>query len=607
MRTVIIGGGKGCVSLLELATGSFMQELTLDVLGVMDISEDAPGVRLARELGIKTSTVMADILSIPNIDLIIELTGQDAILEEIYKIVPPGAKLIDHQFARVFWDLLNARRKLKQRLREKVELEEKIERERQFLQYIFDSIPDLVVVLDRNRNVVRINRRTAEFIGISSEDAVGVNCHDLFLRTSLHAHCLLDECPFYAVLDSSRAASHMIKIPPPDEQHWEVTMNPILDAEGNTDSILVTWYLITEKVLLQREIESAEQRFRRFVDSADDMISIKDIEGRYIIANPATTRRFGLNPEDFIGRHPEEILPREVTRVITPHDREVINSNEHRNYEEVIPIDGRDVYLNTIRFPMTDHHGNVTGICTIARDVTKEKDLHNQLVQSTKLAAVGKLAAGVAHEINNPLTGILAYAEDIGEELPKDSPLQEDLQVIIRETMRCRNIVQNLLDFSRQDSHKSEFVDPNGVIRRVLKLVAKLANFKDVTIEQRLSDNLPSIKGDSQRLIQVVLNFMTNAADAMKGKGRIILSTEYDRRGDRCVISVEDNGPGIPENLIDKIFEPFFSTKGTNGLGLAVSWGIIERHGGTIEVDMVEEGEGSIFRIILPVDSGGRA
>ena len=602
MRTVIIGGGKGCESLLELATGSFMKELTLDVQGVMDISDDAPGVKLARKLGITTSTRLADILSIPDIELIIELTGKDAILNDIYKIVPPGAKLIDHQFARVFWDLLNARRTLKHRLKEKVELEEKIERERQFLQYIFDGIPDLVVVLDRDRNVIRVNERIVEFTGIGSEEAVGMNCHDLFLNTPLKAHCLIDDCPFFDVLNSDKASSHMIKIPPPNEQHWEVTMNPILDADGRTEAILVTWYHITERVMLQREIESAELRFQRFVDTADDMISIKDIDGRYIIANPATTNRFGMDPEDFVGRYPEEILPPEVTNVITEHDREVMDLNEHRNYKEIIPINGRDCYLNTIRFPLTDHRGNVTGICTIARDVTKEKDLHNQLVQSVKLAAVGKLAAGVAHEINNPLTGILAYAEDIGEELPENSELHNDLKVIIRETMRCRNIVRNLLDFSRQDTHKTENVDPNGVIRRVLKLVSKLVNFKDITIEKQLSSSLPNIKGDSQRLIQVMLNFMTNAADAMKGKGRIILSTEYDLKSNRCVISVEDNGPGIPENLIDKIFEPFFSTKGTNGLGLAVSWGIIERHGGTIEVDMVEEGEGSIFRIILPVD-----
>ncbi len=600
MRTVIIGGGKGCTSLLELASGSFLKELTLDIQGVMDVNYNAKGMKKAREYKILTSSNMAEILSIPNIELIIELTGNDSILNDIYKIVPPGVKIIDHQFARVFYDLYNARKVQKQRIKEKVELERKLEQERQFLQNIFDGIPDLAVVLDRDRNVMRANERILEFTHISAKDAIGMNCHEIFEGTELGQQCLLDTCPFYQVLATDKPQTYMIKVPPPNEQHWEVTMNPILDGEGKTEAVLVTWHLITERVMLQREIETAELRFIRFIDAADDMISIKDTQGRYVIANPATTNSFGKSPVDFIGKRPEELFPPEVAQMITKHDHEVVTHGIHHKYEETIPINGRDHHFNTVRFPMSDHNGNVMGTCTIARDVTKEKDLQNQLVQSTKLAAVGKLAAGVAHEINNPLTGILAYAEDLVNEMPDDSEFQQDLQVIIRETMRCRKIVRNLLDLSRQDAPIFDDVDANGVVEQVLTLVKKLANFKDIVIEQHLDMNIPHINGDGQSLIQVVLNFMTNAADAMDDKGRIIVRTEYLQKTDKCVITVADNGPGIPENLLEKVFEPFFSTKGTNGLGLAVSWGIIEHHGGSIEVDTVEQGDGAIFKIILP-------
>jgi len=151
----------------------------------------------------------------------------------------------------------------------------------------------------------------------------------------------------------------------------------------------------------------------------------------------------------------------------------------------------------------------------------------------------------------------------------------------------------------------SGMVHPNLVIDQSISLVEKLPQFRDVNIEVEKSASLPSILGDPHQLQQVILNFLMNSTEAMKGKGTIKLSTEYEHRYDKCHIIVEDNGPGIPENLIDKIFEPFFSTKGTNGLGLAVSWGIIERHHGKIEVEMSESG-GALFRIALPAYHEGK-
>jgi signal transduction histidine kinase len=130
-------------------------------------------------------------------------------------------------------------------------------------------------------------------------------------------------------------------------------------------------------------------------------------------------------------------------------------------------------------------------------------------------------------------------------------------------------------------------------------MVERLPEFRDVHINVEIEENIPPIKSDPHQLQQVLLNLIINACDAMKRKGMITINTEYFRNSSQVIISVEDTGPGIPENLVDKLFEPFFSTKGTNGLGLAVSWGIVERHGGTIEVDMAETG-GAIFRVVLP-------
>ncbi|MCK5741675.1 MAG: hypothetical protein KAH48_05615, partial [Chlorobi bacterium] len=246
-----------------------------------------------------------------------------------------------------------------------------------------------------------------------------------------------------------------------------------------------------------------------------------------------------------------------------------------------------------------DHRQNVVGVCTIARDVSKEIHLQEQLVQTEKLAAIGKLAAGVAHEINNPLTGILAFAEDLKEEYQESDFQFADLSVIVRETLRCRDIVRNLLDFSRQDKPNFEIRKPDDIVGSTLNLIEKLPQFKDINIQRCFGVDIPFISCDPKQLHQVLLNFLLNAADAMKSKGVICIRTAFESENNKCVISVEDDGPGIPEKMVDKIFEPFFSTKNTNGLGLAVSWGIVERHGGIIEVDTAEK-SGAIFRIVLP-------
>lgn len=599
MKTVIIGGGKGGQALIELASGSFLKELTLDIQCVVDPDLDAPGMLYARTLGLRTSDDFEEALSLPGIELVIELTGQDKVLAEINRIVPPGIRVIDHIFARIFWDLVNAQEELSRRLQEVTALEREIERERRFLQVLFDTIPELVVVLSKEKRAIKVNASFANFAGITTQEALDKTCEQLLANTSLRDRgdevCELID----SVLRTGTAHTVVWRTSGPEETYWEVTRTPITNEQGETEAVMATWHRITEQVMLRREIVSAEQRFRSFIDSAHDWISIKDLEGRYVIVNPAIAQTFGYEVEDFIGRTPAELLPQSMAQTIKLHDGQVIRDNSHHTYDEIIPVEGQDHHFQTVRFPLTDYKGETVGICTIARDVTSEYELRDQLVQAEKLAAVGKLAAGVAHEINNPLTGILAYAEDMLEDVPESDPHHSDLEVIVRETLRCRDIVRNLLDFARQEKLHLQRMDPNIVVEQALSLIQRLPQFRNITIERKLSGKVRAIECDPQHIQQVILNLMLNAADAMEGSGTVKVGTSYDRRQNRSIISVEDSGTGIPENLIDKIFEPFFSTKGTNGLGLAVSWGIVERHRGVIEVDTAESG-GAIFRIVLP-------
>jgi two-component system NtrC family sensor kinase len=236
------------------------------------------------------------------------------------------------------------------------------------------------------------------------------------------------------------------------------------------------------------------------------------------------------------------------------------------------------------------------------RMTSRLKETKLLLLRSEKLSSLGKLAAGVAHEINNPLMGILSFAEDLQDELPENDPRREDCDVIIREALRCRGIVRRLLDFARPEAPSFERVALNRVARQALALVSRQADFRNVRVDVLLEPELPPVGADANQLQQVVLNLIVNARDAVGTRGRISISTHSLTGGDRVELVVDDTGNGVPEELREKIFEPFFSTKkdrGT-GIGLGVSRSIAEAHGGHLLVADAPSG-GARFRLILPI------
>ncbi len=236
------------------------------------------------------------------------------------------------------------------------------------------------------------------------------------------------------------------------------------------------------------------------------------------------------------------------------------------------------------------------------RDRQLREYMHNRLSQSEKLASLGRLAAGIAHEINNPLTGVLTYSHLLLKDAPPDSPQKEDLEVIVRETTRCRQIVKELLDFARERKSERKPTDLNGVIRNTISLVENQVSLHKVEIRTELDPELPEIPIDANQIQQVFTNLALNATEAMPEGGAITIATSSAENERFVTAEVSDTGTGIPEENLSKIFDPFFTTKekGTGtGLGLAVTYGIIERHHGTIEVRS-EVGKGTTFIIRLP-------
>jgi two-component system NtrC family sensor kinase len=238
---------------------------------------------------------------------------------------------------------------------------------------------------------------------------------------------------------------------------------------------------------------------------------------------------------------------------------------------------------------------------SLEHTIEKLREKQAQLVEAEKLASVGMLAAGIAHEINNPLTSVLTFSNLILEQCPKDSPWCDKLRIMVRETERARNIVRQLLNFGREANIKPVKININRPVEEIMDSLVAQEAFKGIELSVGLGENLPDVYADPAQIGQVVLNLALNAIHAITPPGKIEVST---RAADKSVeIIFRDTGSGIAPEHMGKIFDPFFSTKGATkgtGLGLAVSYGIIKKHGGDIEVASIP-GQGTTFTVRVPV------
>ena len=328
---------------------------------------------------------------------------------------------------------------------------------------------------------------------------------------------------------------------------------------------------------------------------------IKDI-------NDSMLERLGIEFEDAIGRYCYEI---------THHQNVPCSGKKHPcPLEEVLetwePSQSTHVHLdkddNEICYSISCYplfqEGGVTGAIEISRDITEDINMQKIMMRQEKLASVGRLSAGVAHEINNPLTTILTTAMLIQEDLDPDDPTYEELELVANETLRCRKIVTSLLDFARQTKPEKKYHNINEIIAESILLTKKQIAFKDVAVKHHFSDDIPNCYIDKGQIQQSLINLILNAAESTAPGGEITVTTASLPQNNMAEIRVKDTGEGISGDKIDKIFDPFYTTKknGT-GLGLAITHGIIEQHGGTTEARS-KSGEGTVFTIRIPVGKG---
>jgi len=353
----------------------------------------------------------------------------------------------------------------------------------------------------------------------------------------------------------------------------------------------------------------SERRYSDIVENASDLIQVTDAQGRIVSANRRETALLGIAADAIQGRDFFEFVAadaRDATRRAFDH---VLAGHALQAFESALAIGANRLPVEISATPVLDG-GAPVGVRAILRDVADRKVMEARLIKAERLSSVGALAAGVAHEINNPLGIINLFAQRALEKAKKGELDVEKMEMIVEQTRRVAAITRNLLDFARAAPTRYAPVDLAEVVRNTCSLVADRARNSEIAIKEEVAAELPRVNGNSQQISQVLLNLLLNAIQAIDRKGTILLrvvattTSRLPTAGRAVRVSVEDTGPGIPPDALPKMFEPFFTTKAPGegtGLGLSVSWGILKEHHGAIFAGNRPEG-GARFEFELPVE-----
>jgi two-component system NtrC family sensor kinase len=380
----------------------------------------------------------------------------------------------------------------------------------------------------------------------------------------------------------------------------------------------------------EADLHEKERIYRRIVEQATDLIYILDRDTRVMLATRQAVEIFSAlvvkgedgreirveedsgSPQVAIGHKLDEFMgPGDVSFIQRQIDK-VLETNHSVAYEHTVKMEGRSVRLSTKLIPIRDDEGHVHFLLGISRDMTERMEMDQRIYNAEKLASIGILASGVAHEINNPLAVILGFTDLLLERFPEDAPEHEDLKMIEENANHAKKVVENMLGFARITEGLEETVDVKQSTQTVYQIVRNTLMTKKVDVQMEIPEALPRVRGDTREFQQVIFNLINNAVSALNGEaGRLTLSAEVD--GDWVHVHVTDTGVGIPNRIKPQIFDPFFTTKkvgeGT-GLGLSLCYGIVKKYGGKISFtsssadDFPDQPTGTTFVVSMPVHRG---
>jgi two-component system, NtrC family, sensor kinase len=485
------------------------------------------------------------------------------------------------------------------------------ELEKEYLLKAVDASKRIFFIISPDFQILATNRYTKEKYGIN---IVGQKCHKVLCEWESP----WENCPIQKVLKSAKPVLRE-KENTLSNEHWSTCRYsyPIFSGD-KVDAIAVVEFDTPSREEMEEDLRRANSLLKNLILSSVDGVIAADMSGKILIFNDAAVEISGYSAEEAL----DSLDIRDFYQGDTARDimRRLRSDNAGgRGKLKSFPVDviKKNGEIIPIRLNASIVYKGDKEVASIGffHDMREELRIKSelektqiQLLQAEKMSSLGKLSAGVAHQLNNPLGGITLYTKFLLEDYDLEQSAKDDLNRILQEAERCRDTVKELLEFARQTCHLVKPHNLNEAISRTMFLLENQTLFQNITIEKKLSENLPLAQVDIQQMNHVFMNIILNAAQAMEGKGHLRLSTGMSENGDKVVVEIGDTGPGIPDDTIKHIFEPFFTTKeegkGT-GLGLSMVYGIIQDHGGVITVKS-RVGEGTTFRIELPLENQNR-
>lgn len=466
---------------------------------------------------------------------------------------------------------------------------------------LFDALPDMYFLLDVNGEILKLNKKAGKIIKINENfnPSNFLELINLINREKVNSI-------FFKCISSKKTTDI--------ESQFQLNKNAIEVRitfsfySFKNDKKKIEYILAVVKDISEEKLKEVElQRFFNIVENSINPVQITDINGKMIYVNPAFMKASGFKKEELIGKNPRIFGSGKHPKKFWDKMWQTISSGKAWFGEiEDRKKDGEPFYTQLLISPIFDKEENVTGYFGIHRDLSEKRTLEKQLIHTQKMESIGTLAAGIAHEVGNPLASISALVQ-VARRSTEDPFIREKLDLVKSQVTRISKIIRDLVDFSRPSDFELQRVNINECLKEAVEITKVGTKSKDIQYNVKLSDEVPNLPLVADQLEQVFVNILLNAVDALnevKDNREKSITIESALSEDESIITFTDSGSGITEENLNKIFEPFFTTKSSGrgtGLGLWVSYGIIKSFQGNLEVKS-KIGQGTTFTIKLPIE-----
>ena len=614
-NVAIVGGGPGCVAIMDMISGDRLRQLQMRLCGIVDLNPEAPGVKRAKALNIFTFCDYHDLFPLPSLDLIIELTGNPAVSRAIEKEKPAHIQLVDHRVARLFWDILNLED-------EKLRTEKAMEKSQKKYKDLFDNAREGLVIFDQSGVILENNFSFAGMLGRKKSELENTKIHQLaqgHSRAILEKHLEGLKSLGFTTVEMDFVHKNGTILPleitlswHPDDHLFRIMARDITMKRKLEDSRRLYSERLEQEVLERtRELERREAFVQNLIQNSIDGIIATGEKGQIAIFNRGAAEILGYEPDDIIGKMNIQDLVSDENGIDI---RKAFSDARHGPAGKIIHVEttlrNKSAQPVPVRLSgaLLYENKKELGSVIFVQDLREMRRLRKEKEQAQRMAAVGKTVAGLAHYIRNILNGLSGGAYVINSAVSKAdiSLVRKGWGMVEKNIDQIANIVTDMLIYSGDRPPLFEWVDPNALLEKILEQTEPRANTSGVMIVLKKEEGLGLVALDKTGIHRCLLNLISNAIDAcalegiVEGKGAVTVSTDRPE-GWAVRFQVTDNGTGMNKETQKRLFTDFFTTKGYKGtgLGLPVTQKIVEAHGGTLTFES-QVGRGTTFTLMLP-------